>query len=49
MSADPRPGSSKRSGWHRLAWLFGIWAASVAALALAAGVMKLVMRAVGLG
>ena len=44
MAADP----NARRWLHRLAWLGGIWLASVAALALVAWLLKLVMRAVGL-
>ena len=37
-------------GWvRRLGWLLAIWVASVLALALAAGAMKLLMRAIGMG
>ena len=32
----------------RLAWLLGIWAVSIAALALAAYLLRLVMNAVGM-
>lgn len=32
----------------RLAWLLGIWAASIAALALAAYLLRLIMNAVGM-
>lgn len=48
----PSPGVAGRPArrvWlHRIGWLVAIWAASVAALSLAAGLMKLLMRAAGL-
>jgi hypothetical protein len=34
--------------WKRLGWLIVIWSASVAALALAAWLMRLLMRGAGL-
>ncbi len=34
--------------WKRLGWLVLIWSASVAALGLAAALMKLLMQAAGL-
>jgi hypothetical protein len=34
--------------WKRLGWMVLIWAASVAALGLAAALMKLLMRAAGM-
>ena len=44
------PGRSERGVWRsRIGWLLVIWTASVAALGLAAGLMKLLMRFVGLG
>jgi hypothetical protein len=42
----------KSAGWHlwlkRFAWLVAIWAASVGALALVAGLMRLLMHAAGM-
>jgi hypothetical protein len=39
----------KRKRWlSRIGWLLAIWAASVAALALAAALMRLLMRAAGM-
>ncbi|NYT57724.1 DUF2474 family protein [Alcaligenaceae bacterium] len=38
----------KRLWIRRLAWLLGIWAASIAVLALAAYLLRLVMNAVGM-
>lgn len=35
--------------WKRLGWLAVIWSASVTALALAAWLMRLLMRSAGLG
>lgn len=39
----------QQSWWKRLAWLAGIWLASVATLGLAAWAMRLLMRAAGMG
>jgi hypothetical protein len=41
-SATPGP------WWKRLGWLILIWSLSVMALAIVAGLMKLIMHAVGL-
>jgi len=51
MDAPPRaPSRPGRGVWRsRIGWLLVIWTASVAALGLAAGLMKLLMRSVGLG
>jgi hypothetical protein len=38
MQADAAP------LWKRLAWMVGIWAASVAALGIVAGILKLWLR-----
>jgi hypothetical protein len=38
----------KRLWARRIAWLLAIWAAGVAALALAAGLLRLLMHAAGL-
>jgi hypothetical protein len=42
----------KSPGWHlwlkRVGWLVAIWAASVGALALVAGLMRLLMHAAGM-
>jgi hypothetical protein len=46
--ADPADRPAKRSWFSRLAWLLALWVASVAAMGLAAGLMKFLMRAVGL-
>lgn len=35
--------------WKRLGWLIVIWSASVTALALAAWLMRLLMRSAGMG
>lgn len=35
--------------WKRLGWLVLIWSCSVAALTLAAALIRLVMRSVGVG
>ena len=35
--------------WKRLGWLIVIWSASVSALALAAWLMRLLMRSAGMG
>lgn len=43
-----RKDSVKPVWLSRVSWLVAIWAASVAALALAAWLLKLIMRAVGL-
>jgi hypothetical protein len=40
---DRTPGA-----WRRLGWLVLIWCLSVAALGVAAGLMRLLMRAAGL-
>jgi hypothetical protein len=39
----------KATWWKRLAWMAGIWLASVATLGLAAWAMRLLMRAAGMG
>lgn len=39
----PRP-----NWWKRFGWLIGIWIASVLALAMAAGAMRLFMNMIGL-
>jgi hypothetical protein len=39
---------TRPSWWRRIAWLAGIWAASIAVLGLAAYALKLVMNAVGM-
>jgi len=39
---EPRAvGQTRSPFWQRLAWMAGIWAASVAALAVVAGVLRL--------
>lgn len=43
-STSPKP----TSRWRQLAWMVGIWGASVLALAVFAYVLKLIMSAVGL-
>lgn len=35
--------------WQRLGWLIAIWAGSVLALGLVAGLLRLLMRAAGMG
>ena len=35
--------------WKRLGWLIVIWSASVSALALAAWLMRVLMRSAGMG
>lgn len=39
----------KKPLWQRLAWLLAIWAGSVLALGLVAGLLRLFMRAAGMG
>ncbi|MDN2709438.1 DUF2474 domain-containing protein [Janthinobacterium sp. SUN118] len=39
----------QQAWWKRLAWMAGIWLASVATLGLAAWAMRLLMRAAGMG
>ncbi|HLA29461.1 MAG TPA: DUF2474 domain-containing protein [Pseudomonas sp.] len=39
----------KKPLWQRLAWLVAIWAGSVLALGLVAGLLRLLMRAAGMG
>ncbi len=41
--------ADRRPLWQRLAWLAGIWTASVLALGAAAWLMRLFMSAAGLG
>jgi hypothetical protein len=48
MRPDPRDRLGKRVWMWRVAWLVGIWAASVAALAVAAWMMRAVMRFAGM-
>jgi hypothetical protein len=38
----------KRPLWSRLGWLVAIWAASIAALAVVAGILRFVMGLAGL-
>ena len=45
--APPRPAGAG-TWWSRLRWLLLLWAAGVAALAAVAGLLRLLMRAVGL-
>jgi len=41
--------SEKNAGWlSRVGWLVGIWAASVAALAVVAWLLRLAMQAAGM-
>ncbi|MFA7440416.1 MAG: DUF2474 domain-containing protein [Sphingomonadaceae bacterium] len=46
----PRPGSNgaPKSWWRRIGWLVLIWSASVATLAIVAGILRLLMNAAGL-
>lgn len=44
---EPDPAMSKPL-WQRLAWLVGIWAASVLALFIVASLMRMFMNAAGL-
>lgn len=39
----------KKPLWQRLGWLVLIWAGSVLALGLVAGLLRLLMRAAGMG
>lgn len=39
---------AERAWWRRLAWLAGLWTASVLALALLAWLLRLLMSAAGL-
>ncbi|MDN2701646.1 DUF2474 domain-containing protein [Janthinobacterium sp. SUN120] len=39
----------QQTWWKRLAWMAGLWLASVATLGLAAWAMRLLMRAAGMG
>ncbi|SCY50702.1 MULTISPECIES: DUF2474 family protein [Pseudomonas] len=39
---------TERAWWRRLAWLAGLWTASVVALALLAWLLRLLMSAAGL-
>ena len=39
---------AERAWWRRLAWLAGLWAGSVLALALLAWLLRLLMSAAGL-
>lgn len=39
----------KKPLWQRLAWLLAIWAGSVLALGAVAGLLRLFMRAAGMG
>ncbi|MGK5029666.1 DUF2474 domain-containing protein [Janthinobacterium sp. MDT1-19] len=39
----------QQAWWKRLAWMVGLWLVSVATLGLAAWVMRLLMRAAGMG
>ncbi|MDP3976968.1 MAG: DUF2474 domain-containing protein [Pseudomonas sp.] len=39
----------KKPLWQRLGWLLAIWAASVLALAVVAGLLRLFMQAAGMG
>jgi hypothetical protein len=48
LIAPLRPGGSLRLWLKRVGWLIALWAASVAALGVAAMLMRLLMRAVGL-
>lgn len=48
-SSGAKPRSTPRPLWRRLAWLVGIWTASVLALAAVAWLMRLFMTAAGLG
>jgi hypothetical protein len=41
--------AARRPLWKRLAWLVGIWTASVLALGAASWLMRLFMNAAGLG
>ncbi|MBF6615935.1 DUF2474 domain-containing protein [Pollutimonas thiosulfatoxidans] len=40
--------SARALWWRRIAWLVAIWAASIAALALFAYLLRLIMNAVGM-
>ncbi|MCM2564078.1 DUF2474 domain-containing protein [Janthinobacterium sp. GK] len=42
-------GQGQQTWWKRLAWMAGLWLASVATLGLAAWAMRLLMRAAGMG
>ncbi len=39
----PPPDPERAPLWHRLGWMAAIWVASVAALALVAGALRLVL------
>lgn len=39
----------KKPFWQRLCWLLAIWAGSVLALGLVAGLLRLFMQAAGMG
>ncbi|HCR1273038.1 TPA: DUF2474 domain-containing protein [Pseudomonas aeruginosa] len=48
-SHPERDSAAKPALWRRLAWLAGIWTASVLTLGVAAWLMRLFMSAAGLG
>jgi hypothetical protein len=43
-----QPSRQHRPWWKKLGWLILIWSAGVAALGVAAGAIRLLMRAAGL-
>ncbi len=48
MATTEEPGRSSRRWPVRLAWLLALWAGGVATMGLAAWLLRLIMRSVGL-
>lgn len=50
MAAEQeRPAAGRSSVWRRLGWFAAIWAGGVLALGLFAWLLRLLMRAIGMG